>query len=55
MTFQALSGIVAAPFLPMLPDHRIDWDGLRPYVRWIAEQGPAAIAMKLTNVTTEPL
>jgi 4-hydroxy-tetrahydrodipicolinate synthase len=47
MTFQALSGIVAAPFLPMLPDHCIDWDGLRPYVRWIAEQDPAAIAMNM--------
>ena len=47
MTYKALSGIVAAPFLPMLPDCGIDWDGLGPYIRWIAEQRPTAIAMNM--------
>ena len=40
-------GIVAAPFLPMLPDQSIDWDSLRRYIRWIAEQRPTAIAMNM--------
>jgi 4-hydroxy-tetrahydrodipicolinate synthase len=43
-TFQ---GIVAAPFLPMLPDQSIDWDSLKRYIRWIAEQRPTAIAMNM--------
>ena len=46
-TFPALTGIVAAPFLPMNPDFSIDWDSLRPYVRWIARQRPTAIAMNM--------
>jgi 4-hydroxy-tetrahydrodipicolinate synthase len=45
--FAALTGIVAAPFLPMNPDFSIDWDSLRPYVRWIARQRPTAIAMNM--------
>jgi 4-hydroxy-tetrahydrodipicolinate synthase len=47
MTAPRLHGIVAAPVLPMLPDYSIDWDSLRSYVRWIAEQKPAAIAMNM--------
>jgi 4-hydroxy-tetrahydrodipicolinate synthase len=47
MSHKALSGIVAAPFLPMLPDHAIDWDDLGPYIAWIAEQRPTAIAMNM--------
>ncbi len=42
-----LSGIVAAPVLPMLPDFSIDWTSLRSYIRWIAGQKPAAIAMNM--------
>ena len=42
-----LSGIVAAPFLPMLPDESIDWDTLPRYLRWIAAQRPTAIAMNM--------
>ena len=45
--FPALTGIVAAPFLPMNPDFSIDWDSLRPYIRWIARQRPTAIAMNM--------
>lgn len=41
------SGLIAAPLLPMLPDQSIDWDGLRRYMRWIADQGPSAIAMNM--------
>jgi 4-hydroxy-tetrahydrodipicolinate synthase len=41
------SGIVAAPFLPMLPDHSIDWTSLRSYIAWIAAQKPTAIAMNM--------
>lgn len=40
-------GIVAAPFLPMLPDQAIDWESLKRYVRWIAGQAPTAIAMNM--------
>ena len=42
-----LEGIVAAPFLPMLPDFSIDWTSLRSYIRWIAQQTPTAIAMNM--------
>ena len=40
-------GIVAAPFLPMLPDQSIDWVSLRSYIGWIAAQKPTAIAMNM--------
>ncbi|HUQ76783.1 MAG TPA: hypothetical protein VM183_18840, partial [Burkholderiales bacterium] len=40
-------GIVAAPFLPMLPDQSIDWESLKRYIRWIAGQAPTAIAMNM--------
>jgi 4-hydroxy-tetrahydrodipicolinate synthase len=46
MTFTA-RGIVAAPFLPMLPDESIDWSTLRSYIAWIAAQQPTAIAMNM--------
>ena len=44
---KALSGIIAAPFLPMLPDASIDWQTLPSYVSWIAAQKPTAIAMNM--------
>jgi len=47
MTTQPLSGIVAAPLLPFNPDHSIDWQSFRPYIRWIAAQGPRAIAINM--------
>ena len=47
MTAFKLQGIVAAPVLPMLPDTSIDWASLRSYIRWIADQKPAAIAMNM--------
>lgn len=47
MTKFELAGIVAAPFLPMLPDESIDWMSLSPYVGWIAAQRPTAIAMNM--------
>lgn len=47
MSLVPLQGIVAAPVLPMLPDQSIDWSSLRSYLRWIAEQRPAAIAMNM--------
>lgn len=40
-------GIVAAPFLPMLPDQSVDWDSLKRYIRWVAGQKPTAIAMNM--------
>jgi len=46
MTFVA-RGIVAAPFLQMLPDESIDWATLRTYVAWIAGEQPTAIAMNM--------
>ena len=42
-----LQGIVAAPFLPMLPDQSVDWPSLRSYISWVAGQGPTAIAMNM--------
>jgi len=47
MNITTLQGIVAAPALPMLPDHAIDWSTLRTYLRWIANQRPTAIAMNM--------
>ena len=44
---QTLQGIVAAPFLPMLPDYSIDWTSLRSYIDWIAAQRPTAVAMNM--------
>ena len=41
------TGIVAAPFLPMLPDQSIDWLSLRSYIGWIAAGQPTAIAMNM--------
>lgn len=41
------SGVISAPFLPMLPDASIDWKTLGSYIAWIAEQRPAAIAMNM--------
>jgi len=46
MTFVA-RGVVAAPFLPMLPDESIDWPTLRTYIAWVAAQQPTAIAMNM--------
>ena len=42
-----MEGIIAAPALPMRPDFSIDWATLRSYLRWVAEQRPAAIAMNM--------
>ena len=42
-----LKGIVAAPFLPMLPDHAIDWASFRPYYDQIARARPSAIAVNM--------
>jgi 4-hydroxy-tetrahydrodipicolinate synthase len=43
----ALHGIVAAPFLPMLPDESIDWASFDRYYDWIAARNPAAIAVNM--------
>jgi 4-hydroxy-tetrahydrodipicolinate synthase len=47
MTQEPLTGIIAAPFLPMLQDARIDWTGLERYMDWIAAARPCAIAMNM--------
>jgi 4-hydroxy-tetrahydrodipicolinate synthase len=47
LTGKNLRGIVAAPFLPMLPDHSIDWATLETYIAGIAEARPTAIAMNM--------
>jgi 4-hydroxy-tetrahydrodipicolinate synthase len=41
------TGVIAAPFLPMLADGAIDWPTLERYMDWVAGQGPAAIAMNM--------
>ncbi len=43
----AMRGIIAAPALPMLPDHSIDYASLDGYLRWVAAQRPTAIAMNM--------
>lgn len=45
--FKPLSGIIAAPLLPLRPDESIDFDSLGRYLGWIAAQGPTAIAMNM--------
>jgi 4-hydroxy-tetrahydrodipicolinate synthase len=40
-----LDGLIPATVLPMKADGAIDEAGLRRYVRWIATQGPAALAV----------
>jgi 4-hydroxy-tetrahydrodipicolinate synthase len=47
LTGDQFRGIVAAPFLPMLPDFSIDRDTLRRYIGTIAATGPTAIAMNM--------
>lgn len=42
-----LSGIVAAPMLPMTDDFEISWRELERYIDWIAGQRPTAIAMNM--------
>jgi 4-hydroxy-tetrahydrodipicolinate synthase len=44
---ELIRGIVAAPVLPMTADFEVDWRGLRDYLRWLAPQGPVAIAMNM--------
>jgi len=41
------TGVIAAPVLPMLPDSAVDWLTLRSYIRWVAGQRPAGIAMNM--------
>ncbi len=47
LTGDRFRGIVAAPFLPMLPDASIDWETLKSYIGAIAETEPTAIAMNM--------
>ena len=54
MTFTA-RGIVAAPFLPMLPDESIDWSSLRSYIAWIAAQQPTAIASASAQINRKTM
>jgi 4-hydroxy-tetrahydrodipicolinate synthase len=45
--YEPLSGIVAAPFLPMSPDETIDVASLEPYLDGIAAARPTAIAINM--------
>jgi len=47
LTGDQFRGIVAAPFLPMLPDHAVDWETLESYIERVAAAGPTAIAMNM--------
>jgi len=49
-----LRGIVAAPFLPMLPDESIDWPTVASYIDWVAAQRPVArtLAPSATKIST---
>ncbi len=45
--FEPLSGIIAAPLLPMHADETIDHACLESYLDWIAAQRPTAIAINM--------
>jgi 4-hydroxy-tetrahydrodipicolinate synthase len=47
MPLPALTGIVAAPMLPMHADETVDYPTLGRYLDWIAAQKPTAIAMNM--------
>ncbi|MDF2809987.1 MAG: hypothetical protein K0S56_1018 [Microvirga sp.] len=47
ITGDQFRGIVAAPFLPMVPDHSIDWVTLKSYISAVAAAKPTAIAMNM--------
>ena len=47
MLQRPLSGVIAAPYLPMKPDGEIDWPGLERYMDWLAIHNPAGIAMNM--------
>jgi dihydrodipicolinate synthase/N-acetylneuraminate lyase len=40
-----LEGLLPATALPMTADAEIDEPQLRRYIRWVAEQGPVALAI----------
>jgi 4-hydroxy-tetrahydrodipicolinate synthase len=40
-----LNGLIPATALPMTPDAEIDEPQLRRYIRWVADQGPVALAI----------
>jgi len=42
-----MTGVIAAPMLPMEANGAVDWTALGRYIAWIAAQGPAAIAMNM--------
>jgi 4-hydroxy-tetrahydrodipicolinate synthase len=42
-----LDGLIPATVLPMHADGSINEDGLRSYIRWIAAQGPVALAINV--------
>jgi 4-hydroxy-tetrahydrodipicolinate synthase len=44
---ELMRGIVAAPVLPMTADFEVDWAGWRDYLRWLAPQGPIALAVNM--------
>jgi 4-hydroxy-tetrahydrodipicolinate synthase len=42
-----LNGLIPATVLPMAADGSIDEPALRSYIRWVAEQGPVALAINV--------
>jgi 4-hydroxy-tetrahydrodipicolinate synthase len=42
-----LNGLIPATVLPMHEDGQIDEAALRSYIRWVAEQGPVALAINV--------
>lgn len=42
-----LAGIIPAIVSPMTPDAELDLAAVGPYVRWLAEQGPVALAVNV--------
>lgn len=47
MLKRPFTGVIAAPFLPMLDGGEIDWQSLERYVDWIAGQKPDGVVMNM--------
>lgn len=47
MLSRPVTGVIAAPFLPMHADGAIDWGTTERYIDWVAGQSPVGIAMNM--------
>lgn len=47
MSSPNLRGIIPATVLPMTDDYKPDLKALGPYLNWVIEQGPVALAINV--------